>query len=199
MTFLAESALWHLWPKLIKRGRYLPMQVQIRCNGEEVPIPSPEERPPIDGFARAFRLLLGDSDEVTGLGEQHDVIRCLRPVTEIGDLVTVSMIRGTRAEVDDGSVPDDPDGPGPASLIGDPCHHVALLRTPELVIDYLEGPPAPPAAMEWTGVFRCRPEHDAEFRRIGAADTRLVETGPPPRQGKPSYRQRGAARDPEGP
>ncbi len=163
MNYLAESALWHLWPKLISRGGHLPMDVRVRCNGEVVPIPSPEERPPLDGFARAFRLMLGDPYEVTGLGEQQDVIRCLKPLTEIGDLVTVSMIRRDRAEVDNGSTSDDPDGPGPAAQIGDPCHHVALLRTPELVVDYQEGPPAPAAAMEWAGVFLCRPEHDSSF------------------------------------
>ena len=73
MNYLAESALWHLWPKLIKRGRYPPDggadQVQTATRSRYRPR---RKRPPIDGFARAFRLLLGDPGEVTGLGEQHE-------------------------------------------------------------------------------------------------------------------------------
>ncbi len=163
MNFLAESAAWNLWPKLISRDGLTPMEIWIACNGNEVKVPDPRARPPLDLFARAFRLLLDDPDEVTGIGEQHDLIECLRPRTEIGDLVTVAGIRRARAEVDDGSDADDADSPGPAALIGKLSHHVALLRTPELVVEYLEGPPAPSGSMEWAGVFLCRPDHDASF------------------------------------
>ena len=44
----------------------------------------------------------------------------------------------------------------PAAAITGVCHHVALLRTPELVVDYLEGPPPPEGGTEWAGVFRAQ-------------------------------------------
>jgi len=93
----------------------------------------------------------------------HDVIRCLRPKTDIGDLVTVPLVQRGRATVNDGHDIDDPDSPDPAAVIKGLCHHIALLRTPELVIEYLEGPTPPEGGIEWAGVFRTRPEHDGKF------------------------------------
>ena len=61
---------------------------------------------------------------------------------------------GIESSVDDGSDPEDDEAPRPAAAITGRCHHVALLRTPELVVDYLEGPPPPEGGTEWAGVFR---------------------------------------------
>ena len=40
---------------------------------------------------------------------------------------------------------------------------MALLRTPELVVEYLEGPASLESGTEWAGVFCCIPEHDGKF------------------------------------
>jgi hypothetical protein len=40
---------------------------------------------------------------------------------------------------------------------------VALLRTPELVVQYLEGPPSPEGGFEWAGVFRVDDDCDDYF------------------------------------
>lgn len=162
MQFIAESVTWHLWPKLVGVGDGPTMNINVSWNGEYLDIPDPSERPPLQGFQQAFEALhRGWADEA--VGEQLDRIRCGRPRTEVGDLATVAYVRRPRATVDDGHDPSDPDTPPPAALIGDASHHVALLRTPELVVDYLEGPALPEGELEWAGVFRCADEHDGRF------------------------------------
>ncbi len=164
MTFIAESAAWYLWPKMMERSSKVPMTIVVTWNGNGIQIPSPSERPPLYGFAQAFRAMLDGSDtDNQPAGTRHDVIRCMKPKTAIGDLVTVPLVVRERAIVDDGHDPHEEDSPRPAAVISGPAHHVALLRTPELVVDYLLGPVPLEGGMEWAGVFRCRPEHDASF------------------------------------
>jgi hypothetical protein len=166
MRFLAESVTWHLWPKLMPHPPYSvpPMEISISWNGEPVAVPSPEDRPPLHGFAQAFRALLDGVDEGKRAdGLEHVAIRSFRPKAEIGDVVTVPLVARTRADVDDGHNTDDDDSPAAAASIPDVCHHVALLRTPELVVDYLPGPPPSDGGTEWAAVFRCRPGVDAHF------------------------------------
>jgi hypothetical protein len=90
-------------------------------------------------------------------------INCLRPKTRVGTLATVPLIHRDRVQVDDGHDPEDPDSPRAAAAITGVCHHVALLRTPELVVDYLEGPPPPEGGTEWAGVFRAEDDQDKHF------------------------------------
>jgi len=73
------------------------------------------------------------------------------------------LIHRERADVEDGADVSDPDAPQPAAAIIGPSHHVALLRTPELIVDYLEGPMPPEGGVEWAGVFRARDGQDHNF------------------------------------
>lgn len=162
MRFIAESVTWHLWPKRLDSGRGPMMNINVSWNGDYLDIPDPEDRPPLHGFKQAFEALQrGWADEA--IGERLDTIKCGKPKTDVGDLATVAFVRRARADVDDGHDATDQDTPPAAALIGDASYHVALLRTPELVVDYLEGPPLPEGEIEWAGVFRCREEHDGRF------------------------------------
>jgi hypothetical protein len=164
MRFIAESVTWHLWPKLIERSGKRAMDIDVSWNGETVAIPRPEDRPPLQGFAQAFQAVLdGRAGDKSPLGMRFDSIRCQRPATAVGTLATVPLVYRERAVVDDGSNPDDSEAPAPAAVIVGVSHHVALLRTPELVIEYLEGPPPTEGGTEWAGVFRARDEHDGYF------------------------------------
>jgi hypothetical protein len=48
-------------------------------------------------------------------------------------------------------------------MIEGPSHHVALLREPELVVEYREGPAPVAAGTEWAAVFRTRRAEDGAF------------------------------------
>ncbi len=163
MRFVAESVTWHLWPKLTPRRGKQPMDIYVTWNGDPVSIPQPQDRPPLHGFAQAYQALLDKDVPDSTLGLRLDEIRCGRPRADIGALATVPLIHRDRASVDDGSDPEDDEAPRPAAAITGVCHHVALLRTPELVVDYLEGPPPPEGGTEWAGVFRANDEHDEHF------------------------------------
>lgn len=165
MTFLAESITWHLWPKMITLAGSLPMQFTVSWESVPVCVPRPEQRPPLDAFAAAFRSLASkqDASELPA-GLQRHVIGRERPKTVVGELVTLPFLAQRRPEIDDGSQQENPDGPRPASPFQDQaCHHVALMRTPELIVDYVEGPAAPEADIEWAGVFRVDDQHDDVF------------------------------------
>jgi hypothetical protein len=164
MTFIAESVTWHLWPKRMELDGQLAMDIEVSCNGETVEIPDPEDRPPLQGFAQAFRVLHEDlTDDELPPGVKLDEIRASRPKAHIGTLVTVPLVQRDRATVDDGHDPSNAETPKPAAMITGPAHHVALLRAPDLVVDYLEGPRATEGGIEWAGVFKCKDEHDHRF------------------------------------
>ena len=164
MRFIAESVTWHLWPKLQKRRGVPQLFVDVYWNGEPVDVPRPEDRPPLQGFAQAFQAILdGGPGDKSPLGLRIDQVKCLRPATLVGELATVPLVHRDRTAVDDGSNQDDGDAPAPAAVITGVCHHVALLRTPELVIDYIEGPAPTEGGTEWAGVFRASDEHDSQF------------------------------------
>jgi hypothetical protein len=164
MRFIAESVAWHLWPKLLRRKGRRPMEIDVSWNGEPVVIPRLEDRPPLQGFAQAFEAVLdGKAGDKSPLGLRVDTIRCQRPATIVGTLATMPLVHRERAIVDDGSNREDNEAPAPAAVLPDVCHHVALLRTPELVVEYLEGPAPPEGGTEWAGVFRSGDEHDVHF------------------------------------
>lgn len=165
MRFIAESVTWHLWPKLMEHEkRRPPMSVEISWDNEPVPVPKPEERPPLHGFAQAFRALLdGVPEGRRPDGLERVVIRTQRPAKEVGDLVMVPLVARERAEVDDGHDKSNEDANSPAASIDGICHHTALLRVPELVVDYVPGPLPQDGGSEWAAVFRCRKDVDEHF------------------------------------
>ncbi|MDO9486378.1 MAG: hypothetical protein Q7K25_10000 [Actinomycetota bacterium] len=164
MRFIAESVTWNLWPKLMRHGSKQGMDIYVSWNGENVAIPKPEDRPPLHGFAQAFQSILDGGALAPGVpGLRLDTISSRRPNVAIGLLATVPLIHRERAQIDDGSDPENSEAPRSAAAISGASHHVALLRTPELVVDYLEGPPPPEGGTEWAGVFRAEDDQDAFF------------------------------------
>jgi hypothetical protein len=164
-TFLAESILWNLWPKMLERDGMRPMRVTMTWGGDYVPISDPADRPPLDGFARAYRAILDgvSSDSPESIGLQLEVVGLRAPRLETGDLAYAAMRVRDRPQVDDGHDPDDDESPPPAAPIVGSCHHVAFLRTPELVVTYEEHARPASGSIEWAGVFRCRPDVDSFF------------------------------------
>lgn len=163
MSFIAESILWHLWPKLVPgHAGQSAIQCSLSLDGDRFALPSFTSRPPLSKFVEAYKSLChGDEHSLTF---QKNVIQRVTPKKMVlGSLGTVPFAREQRAHVDDGYDPDDDDSPRPACPFPSAAHHIALLRSPELVIDYLEGPPAPDPSVEWVGVFRAADEYDSIF------------------------------------
>ena len=165
MTFIAETVLWHLWPKLMGRPGVPRMDIRVHWNDTDVPIPQPEDRPPLDSFVSAYAALTDASNRSLVPGFERKSIGRLRPKRIlVGELGTLPAVFRARASVNDGHDPADSESPSPAAaIVTARSHHVALLRSPDLVVQYLEGPPSPESGMEWVGVFRVDDALDGLF------------------------------------
>lgn len=165
MNFLVEAALWNLWPKLVPQpDRPVEMSVSFSWNGRRLAVPSPDERPPLGGFVQAFQeMLSARAEDARPPGFQMVPIGLERPRKTVGTLATVPLVTRDRALVDDGHVASDSSSPRPAALVEGPAHHVALLRSPNLVVEYIDGPPSPEPNFEWVGVFKAVDDEDRVF------------------------------------
>ncbi|MCC3273272.1 hypothetical protein MUK71_03615 [Arthrobacter zhangbolii] len=162
MTFISESVLWHLWPKLVGDDR--AMDIRTTLDGAEIAIPKPDSRPPLNHFVAAYSALKGEGGEPSAAVRQHEIMRYKE---RLGRLTTVPFTTphfSTPVPIDDGHKPEDPDSPAAASpFTNRVCNHTVLLRSPELVVEYREGPPAPKEGIEWAGVFRADDDLDESF------------------------------------
>lgn len=165
MNFLVESSLWHLWPKMVPQpSGHVPMEFRFFFNGAAVPIPSFASTPPLGKYVDAFDGLSSVNNQPLGYMEETLTRHALGSVAVLGRLATVPFVREPRRVVDDGHDPEDEDSPRPASPFSHASsHHVALMRSPELVVEYLPGPEAPDPSLEWGGIFRADDSMDEVF------------------------------------
>ncbi|MCB1347116.1 MAG: hypothetical protein KDK11_00145 [Maritimibacter sp.] len=142
---LIEAILWNFWPRMCRstaQERHLTVRLEI--DGEVVPVPDPEDFPPLDLFARAL--------EGARVGDDVIPISSQRPAKHLGNL---AIRRGLRADRHVAALRD-------GSLIPRQAAHIALMRPVELVVKYLTGEPFPDARFEWAGVFICSAEEEVE-------------------------------------
>lgn len=157
---LERSILTFFWPRMIGEERSERIEFSVSCNGEQREIPRPESYPPLAGYVAAMRQL--EACRVTGSYDEQGIyeISSQRPKRLLGHVAVRRFEALDRVgRVVDGSdealVPDAP--------TGKPCHHVALLRHPRLVVAYRPGPPLATDLIEYGGVFLAA--EDAEVER----------------------------------
>lgn len=161
LRFIRTALLWNFWPKMVpyQIGSRPPMRFRLVLDGDELTPPDPDRFPPLDGFAQALRDLRDPAFEPDGMQSRIIEIESLRPARHLGRLSLRHRVqqRGERIRDDIGER-DDPIQGDRASA------HVALLRSPELVVQYLPHP-APPGneMVELVGVFRVDDEIDGVF------------------------------------
>lgn len=160
IAHIAEAILWHFWPKMLpdREGR-AAMEFRASVDGTEIAIPDPHDTPPLNGFAAAIAVAKHRPAPARIVLESAQYpITSLRPAAELGTLGLVRFGHEPRrrlaAQGDDG-----------AWVIPDLAHHVALMRGPELVVKYLEGPVLPGSAIEYAGVFLVDGSVEAAFAR----------------------------------
>ena len=131
--YLAEAAAWNLWP-LTLAGRKTRMEVRVTGGGLDVPIPSEENDPTLYAFAAAYRAAAGADAEPS---------MCLRPKRRLGNLGHQNTFG---AEVTAFAAREH-------GLEGAP-HHFAMMRRPDLVVSYYEGPAKLSPEVGYAGVFK---------------------------------------------
>lgn len=143
--YIQETILWSFWPRLTKSTpEEKKLKIRVEIEGNEVPLPNPEEFPPFDLFASAIAAYRE--------GRDVDTIRSERPKMNLGALVIKKGLRADRS----GAALDE------HSVIPKQTCHIALMRPVELVVKYVEGHPFTDARFEWAGIFICSDEDEVE-------------------------------------
>lgn len=143
---VVETVLWNFWPRMsASTPKRRKLTVEVELEGERIPVPAPEDFPPLDLFSAAM------AEHRSG-GSDLQPIRCERPRKLLGNLVIKKGLRADRrgAAARDGS------------LVPRQSSHIALMRPVELVVRYIEGEPLPDRRFDWAGVFICSDNDEVE-------------------------------------
>lgn len=144
---LAETIAWQLWPIMLpERGanRLLP---DVVASGRSFPVPDPSRLYPLRMFVAAYRRM--KSEGATVLESRNPRQRLGRFALERSVVVPMAPGAGSLAS-------------NFAGVEGDP-HHVCLMRSPELVVRYHEGPTTASVNSVYAGVFRADDALDEVF------------------------------------
>lgn len=165
MRFLADAVTWNLWPKMVRVNGRSPMSFSVSWNGAPIPVAHPEDVPPLHGFIHALEAVRSGSDPFRrDDGLELIEIRSKLPDRRLGRLALYQFVARPRAlpkqSAGNGG---DEDESLDASAFDGRAHHVALMRAPELVVNYLPGPELPDTTIEWGGVFICDRDLDDAF------------------------------------
>ncbi|MGE2689080.1 hypothetical protein [Mycolicibacterium pulveris] len=158
MDFIAEALAWNFWPRMIDTpgGTRRSMEFAVIDNGAPLRIPNPRHHPRLRGFVEAMDVMRrepGDEDELV----IDKPIKALRPARTLGRL---TIQKGPIAPAD---LPDRPVPQG-ARITAASVHHIALMRTPELIVRYLPGAAPVVGKIGYSGVFKCALDVDEMFK-----------------------------------
>jgi hypothetical protein len=147
-SYLAETILWQLWPKMLPRTDGEPrMQFDVTVEGRRYEVPDPSTTLPISLFVEAYKQL------ATGNGTRIEH-RATKPPKLLGQL-------GLRDTV----IPPWELTPAArsAGFSKTLVHHVCLMRAAELVVAYRPGVEPPAELRGYAGVFRADDSIDGVF------------------------------------
>ena len=159
--FMAGALTWNFWPKMIAAEAGVPsMNFAVSLDDAPITVPAPQDLPPLDTFGSCLQLVRdaathGPSAERSSHGAtelQLEKIVLPRTGETIGWLALAQMPVRPRPLIDEGE--DDEAELGPSAPFVGPSHHVALLRDPELIVEYLDTPELHAATSEYVGVFK---------------------------------------------
>ena len=149
MRQMAAAAAWHCWPKLIQtKARGPDMQVTVSFEGGAVAVPDPRSHPDLREFVAAYDDLARDGETSCDVF----AIESRRPKRPLGQLALRRFV-----------VPAVATSVAVARPFEGPSHHVALLRSPQLVVKYLAGPELSTPGAAWSGVFLADDSADRDF------------------------------------
>lgn len=163
LRLMAEHLLWFFWPKMLTFDGGRPdILFHLRWNGAEVPLPDPSKFPPLDGFVLAMKRLKNQGPH-SRFGSTYS-ISSQRPKQHLGRLALERFPASKRQVlIEDVDAEDESASKSPIDSLKKKSHHVALMRQPELIVKYLEGPELPDSRIEYGGVFIADAEVDAAF------------------------------------
>jgi len=160
LNLAGTQLLWNCWPKMLKTGqdKRPPITFQLTCEGQTVALPEPSDFPPLQGFAQAMdNLKSRNSDNEETMLSKIVPIECYHPKQRLG-LLSLQCFAIRERQVQHISIEES----FPIST-KESSHHVALMRKPELIVKYIQGPGLPSSQIEYAGVFIVEEEVDRVF------------------------------------
>ncbi|MEU4155932.1 hypothetical protein [Actinoplanes sp. NPDC026670] len=142
--FIADAAGWNLWPLTIE-GRAHRLNISVSAHGVRVEVPSEQNDAVLANFAAAYRLAAAESEPN---------IRCGNPKKGLGRFAYVDTF-GAKATAA---------AAAELGLSGSP-HHVCCMRSPDLVVQYLEQPAKAHPEVGYAAVFKVEEDLDATFAK----------------------------------
>jgi hypothetical protein len=170
MELIANALAWNFWPKMVGVDGAPPsMTFSLTAFGDPVPVPDPFAHPVLRAFCEAFRTLkvvANGGAHVSEPGLDTGEVACGRPIRDLGivSLAKVPMLNRPR-DIEQGTEDEERDDHPLPGLEGRPVHHVALLRAPELVVQYLPGPESPTPTIGYAGVFLAHHDMDRIYAK----------------------------------
>lgn len=160
---MGRAIMEYFWPKLIDGPSGTPtMSFSVRWQGEELALPVLQEEPELALLARAFATACA---KLPSNGAVLEPITSQRPKKLLGHL---ALVRQPATQM--GSAPTANEAESEASglyrqVLRRPLRQIAVMRAPNFVVKYLDGPLVPYELAEYAGVFRVDAEVDTAFAR----------------------------------
>lgn len=149
VTRLVSDLVWFAWPKMVPgRTGLVPISFEASVRQgdrvQRIPFPDPITFPPVASFVQAYRRALRSMQDRRMADGNCTPIK--RYAEIIGWLALENFGVHARQALDTGD-------PESAAWVGSPCHHVALMRGPRLIVRYVQGTPLATDVLEYAGVF----------------------------------------------
>lgn len=158
MKLMVDALLWNFWPKMLAEPEGRPaIRFSVVLEGQRLSVPDPREWYPLDGFICALENL---EDHHAGRRLRHvgDVVPILRYRTQ--QLGLLSLIRFPFTKLTK-------ERRKRAALVGglerETASHVALMRSPRLIVTYREHVPLMSDTWQYAGVFLADDDFDRAF------------------------------------
>ncbi len=160
---MGRALMDYFWPKLIDGPEQTPtMSFSVRWEGSELPLPKMQEEPELALLARAFSSA---SAKTASDGAVLEPIASQRPKKLLGHLALARQPAAVMGSLPAASEGNDDGTSLYQRTLRRPLRQIALMRAPNFVVKYMEGPLVPYELAEYGGVFRVDADADAAFAR----------------------------------
>lgn len=163
LSQMGNAIMHYFWPKFIDGPNQTPtISFKVRWQGNELSLPKIEDEPEYTLLAQAFLATSAKKQSNILLFES---ITSKRPKKLLGHL---TLIRQPASPINSITTSEEKDDEGVDQYqhkLQRPLHHIAMMRAPNFVVKYVEGPQVPYDLAEYAGVFRVDTDADAAFAR----------------------------------
>jgi len=160
---MGRALMDYFWPKLVDGPNQTPsMSFSVRWQGAEVLLPQVSDEPGLALLIQAFKAV---HEKLPSEQVKLEAIASQRPKKLLGHVALLRKPSVQLKGADLATEPENIDSRMYQPVLRRPLRHIAVMRAPNFVVKYLEGPSVPYDLAEYGGVFRVDAEADTAFAR----------------------------------